>query len=163
PASLRLCAMRPIRVQTTLAGRRQPGPPPPDPASARSTASGAGSRTRTPAPPPPGPGDVRGGPPPPPPPRRGASLSPSAAWARGRFLAAGSVWALEGWDTFQALAIAVPLPADDERAARLEVRYADGMAEGLGRLALALRTVADAQGCKAVELWLPNLLILHDA
>jgi ribosomal protein S18 acetylase RimI-like enzyme len=85
------------------------------------------------------------------------------------YLTAGNVWALEDWGTLQALAIAVAQNAEDGDGAGgaeprdLEVRYADGAADGLGRLALALRGIAGEQGCGGVALWLPNLLILHDA
>jgi ribosomal protein S18 acetylase RimI-like enzyme len=83
------------------------------------------------------------------------------------YLAAGNVWALEDWGTLQALAVAVAQDAEGdagpEPRQQLEVRYADGAADGLGRLALALRGIAGEQGCVRVELWLPNLLILHDA
>ncbi|HKB46591.1 MAG TPA: hypothetical protein VKC57_02775, partial [Ktedonobacterales bacterium] len=82
-------------------------------------------------------------------------------------LAAANVWALEDWGTLQALAVAVAQDAEGdagpEPRQQLEVRYADGAADGLGRLALALRGIAGEQGCVRVELWLPNLLILHDA
>lgn len=79
------------------------------------------------------------------------------------YLSAGSVLALEEWDSLQALAIAVPLQPGDDGSSILEVRYIDGMADGLGRLALALRVEAGERSCSTVELWLPTLLILHDA
>jgi ribosomal protein S18 acetylase RimI-like enzyme len=84
-----------------------------------------------------------------------------------QYLSAGVVWTLQEWDTLQALAIAMPPSADDESddegRALLRVRYTDGAADGLGQLALALRGVAAEHALTAVDLWLPNLLILHDA
>jgi ribosomal protein S18 acetylase RimI-like enzyme len=83
------------------------------------------------------------------------------------YLAADNVWALEDWGTLQALAVAVAQNAEGNEGPapgqQLTVRYADGAAVGLGRLALALRASAGEQGYTRVELWLPNLLILHDA
>ena len=43
------------------------------------------------------------------------------------------------------------------------MRYADGTADSLGRLCLALRSIAADLDCAKVELWLPSLLILRDA
>lgn len=49
------------------------------------------------------------------------------------------------------------------RGKSLDVRYADGSADGLSRLCLALREVAGQRGLGRVRLWLPELLILADA
>lgn len=78
-------------------------------------------------------------------------------------LSEGAVWTLEEWGALQALAVAHPRPAEDDEPAHLAVVYADGMADGLGRLALALREIAGERGCAEVDLWLPDLLILRDA
>lgn len=79
------------------------------------------------------------------------------------YLAAGQVRTFEEWGTIQALAIRVARPRDSGRPPALEVRYMDGQADGIGRLALALRAEAANERCERVELWLPDLLILHDA
>lgn len=76
-------------------------------------------------------------------------------------LAAGSLVTLEEWGTIQALAILPPMPPVDR--AVMPVRYIDGLADGIGRLALALRAHVHARNYAAVTLWLPTLLILHDA
>lgn len=78
-------------------------------------------------------------------------------------LVAGAVWTLEERGTLQALAVAYPRPAEYGELAHLAVVYADGMADGLGRLALALREIAGERGCAEADLWLPDLLILRDA
>lgn len=78
-------------------------------------------------------------------------------------LAAGAVWTLEAWGVLQALAVAHSRLAEDDEPARLAVVYADGMADALGPLALALREIAGERACHAVDLWLPDLLILRDA
>ena len=80
-------------------------------------------------------------------------------------LAAGEVWLLEEWGAIAALAIAAPAADGDEAETPIfEIRYLDGSAEGIGRLALALRAVAASWRESArVEVWLPNLLILRDA
>jgi ribosomal protein S18 acetylase RimI-like enzyme len=78
-------------------------------------------------------------------------------------LAAGHVRLLEEWGTIQALAVVVPVPEEGDQAPYLEVRYLDGAAGGIGRLALALRAEAREQGLAQVKLWLPDLLILQDA
>lgn len=79
------------------------------------------------------------------------------------YLAAGQVRLIEEWDTIQALAIAAASAPDADAPATLAVRYIDGLADSIGRLGLALRAEATAQHCARVELWLPDLLILHDA
>jgi ribosomal protein S18 acetylase RimI-like enzyme len=79
------------------------------------------------------------------------------------YLASGQVVTLEGWDTILALAILHDAPARTGEVATLQVRYVDGQAESIGRLARALRGVAAARGLARVDLWLPDLLILHDA
>jgi hypothetical protein len=80
-------------------------------------------------------------------------------------LAARQVVWLEAWETIQALAIVLRTRwAHAEDAPQLLVaRYVDGMADGIGRLALALRRHARELNCAGVWLWLPDLLILHDA
>ncbi len=78
-------------------------------------------------------------------------------------LATGAVWVLEEWGGLQALAIAHARPAEDDEPAHFAVIYADGMADRLGRLALALRETSGERGCAMVDLWLPDLLILRDA
>lgn len=79
------------------------------------------------------------------------------------YLATGAVWLLEEWGSIQGLAItrATGRPPADERT--LSVRYADGSAEGISRLMRALAARASAQDCQRIEVWLPDLLILHDA
>lgn len=88
--------------------------------------------------------------------------------ALSQALAAGEVLMVEEWGTIQALALLPPAntlasalaPLADET---LQVRYIDGLADGLGRLALGLRAYAGARGYSSVAFWLPTLLILHDA
>jgi hypothetical protein len=79
------------------------------------------------------------------------------------YLAAGEVLTLEEWDTIQALAIVRDQPDGPGEPGRLEVRYLDGMADGVGRLALALRALAAERGLATIQLFLPDLLILRDA
>lgn len=79
------------------------------------------------------------------------------------YLTAGQVRLFEEWGTIAALAIPVASKSETGETPTLEVRYIDGLADAIGRVALALRTEAAAEHCKRVELWLPNLLILHDA
>lgn len=79
------------------------------------------------------------------------------------YLAAGQVRLIEEWDAILALAIPAPSEADPNETPTLAVRYIDGLADAIGRLALALRAEAATQGRERVELWLPDLLILHDA
>ncbi|MGH2485681.1 MAG: GNAT family N-acetyltransferase [Ktedonobacterales bacterium] len=79
------------------------------------------------------------------------------------YLAAGDVWLLEEWDTIQALAVAVTGEPRHDGRRRLDVRYIDGLSEAIGRLALALRQHAREREIVAVQLWLPDLLILVDA
>lgn len=78
-------------------------------------------------------------------------------------LAAGRVWLLEEWEAIQALAIPADVPAREDEPSRLHVRYIDGAADGIGRLALVLREEAGLRGHATVDLWLPDLLILRDA
>jgi ribosomal protein S18 acetylase RimI-like enzyme len=80
-------------------------------------------------------------------------------------LAARQVTLLDAWQSIQALAVVAP-----ERWAHAEdvppllvARYIDGQADGIGRLALALRQRAAELDCAGVRLWLPDLLILRDA
>lgn len=78
-------------------------------------------------------------------------------------LAAGEVHTLEAWDAIQALAI-VHANTHNERGPRLTVQYLDGAAEGIGRLALALRQFAAREGLAEVRAVLPDeVLILRDA
>ncbi|MGE5335327.1 MAG: N-acetyltransferase family protein [Nitrososphaerota archaeon] len=79
------------------------------------------------------------------------------------YLATGQVRLIEEWDTIQALAIAAASEEDAGEPPTLAVRYIDGLADSIGRLGLALRAEAAAQNRARVELWLPDLLILHDA
>lgn len=79
------------------------------------------------------------------------------------YLAAGEVTLIEAWGTIAALAVARVRTPEGDRPPTLEVRYLDGAAEGIGRLALALRRLAGARGLAGVSLWLPDLLILRDA
>lgn len=79
------------------------------------------------------------------------------------YLDAGQVYLLEEWDTIQSLAIAVPQPASNDVSAHLEVRYLDGAADWISRLALVLREIAIEEESSRVTLWLPDLLILQDA
>jgi ribosomal protein S18 acetylase RimI-like enzyme len=76
-------------------------------------------------------------------------------------LAAGRVWTLEEWESVAALAIVEPDNADNTPI--LSVWYADGSADALGRMGVALRALARAESLPRVELWLPDLLILRDA
>lgn len=79
------------------------------------------------------------------------------------YLAAGDVLLLEEWGTILALAILRETPAEDGEPGQLLVRYLDGQADSIGRLALVLRDMAAERGLGVVQLWLPDLLILHDA
>jgi ribosomal protein S18 acetylase RimI-like enzyme len=82
------------------------------------------------------------------------------------YLAAGEVSLLEAWGGIQALAVVAeePLASLGRSASRaFVVRYLDGLADGIGRLAFALRWRAAEFGYVGVRLWLPDLLILHDA
>ncbi len=81
------------------------------------------------------------------------------------YLADGAVWLLEEWETIQAIAIVRDAAGDEEdpETGTLQVRYIDGAAGGIGALALALREIAAPRHLSQVELWLPDLLILHDA
>lgn len=80
-----------------------------------------------------------------------------------RYLAEERVLLLEEWGTIVALAILRDVPARDAQPSRLEATYVDGLSDAIGRLALVLREVAAERGHGRVGLWLPNLLILHDA
>lgn len=79
------------------------------------------------------------------------------------YLAAGQVYLLEEWGTIQSCAIAVPQPAEDGGSAHLEVRYLDGAADWISRLALVVREIAAEEESSRATLWLPDLLILQDA
>lgn len=79
------------------------------------------------------------------------------------YLAAGQARLIEEWGAIQALAIAVPTAPDWDRTPTIAVRYIDGLADAIGRLALSLRAEAAATGYARVDLWLPDLLILRDA
>jgi ribosomal protein S18 acetylase RimI-like enzyme len=79
------------------------------------------------------------------------------------YLAAGQVRLIEEWETITALAIPVVGEIVEGETGTLVVRYVDGQADAIGRMALALRVEAATSECKRVEIWLPNLLILHDA
>ena len=78
-------------------------------------------------------------------------------------LTAGHVFMLEEWDTILALAIVQDSPGTAGEPPSLDVSYIDGLSDAIGRLALVLREVAQERGLSGVTLWLPNLLILHDA
>ncbi|MGZ3665157.1 MAG: N-acetyltransferase family protein [Ktedonobacterales bacterium] len=79
------------------------------------------------------------------------------------YLDAGQVYLLEEWDTIQSLAVAVPRPRQYDAPATLEVRYLDGAADWISRLALVLREIAAEDESSRMALWLPDLLILRDA
>jgi hypothetical protein len=79
-----------------------------------------------------------------------------------RRLAAGEVWVLEAWETIQALAIVLAEP-QAATGPRLAVQYLDGTPEGVGRLALALRSEAAKEGLAAVRVRLADSLMLRDA
>ena len=79
------------------------------------------------------------------------------------YLERHEVLLLEEWETILALAVSREIPADGDEPPRLDIRYADGQADGLGRLALVLRKLAAQRGLARVDLWLPDLLILRDA
>lgn len=78
-------------------------------------------------------------------------------------LAAGRVLLLEEWDTILALAVTQAMSGTAGEASSLDARYIDGLSDGIGRLALALRDEARERGLSQVTLWLPDLLILRDA
>ena len=67
------------------------------------------------------------------------------------YLAAGQVRLIEEWDAIQALAIPVPTAPEWESTPTLAVRYIDGLADAIGRLALSLRAEAAAAGYARVE------------
>jgi ribosomal protein S18 acetylase RimI-like enzyme len=77
-------------------------------------------------------------------------------------LAAGDVHVLEAWGVIQGLAI-VEARRESRRGPQLVAQYVDGAAEGISRLALALRGAAAEAGLTRVTLTIPDLLILHDA
>ncbi|HKW21658.1 MAG TPA: GNAT family N-acetyltransferase [Ktedonobacterales bacterium] len=79
------------------------------------------------------------------------------------YLAAGQVRLIEEWGAIQALAVAVPTAPEWDRTPTLAVRYMDGLADAIGRLALSLRAEAAATAYARIEMWLPDLLILRDA
>jgi ribosomal protein S18 acetylase RimI-like enzyme len=79
------------------------------------------------------------------------------------YLAAGQVRLIEEWGAIQALAILGASTSDERETPTLDVHYIDGLANGIGRLALSLRAEAATEHCERVELWLPDLLILRDA
>jgi ribosomal protein S18 acetylase RimI-like enzyme len=72
------------------------------------------------------------------------------------------VWLLEEWGNIQALAIAAPRQANDQRTI-FSTQYIDGTAEGVGRLMLYLRAHAMEQGFAIIDVRSPDLLILFDA
>ena len=78
------------------------------------------------------------------------------------YLAAHQIWLLREWGTIQALAIAVAATGEENEPV-LQVRYLDGNADALGRMGVVLRQHAVERGFARVTLWLPDLLILHDA
>ncbi|HLJ79922.1 MAG TPA: GNAT family N-acetyltransferase [Ktedonobacterales bacterium] len=78
-------------------------------------------------------------------------------------MAAGRVYVLEEWDTILALAVVQDFLGSAGEPSSLDVRYIDGLSESIGRLAFVLREVAQERGLSGVTLWLPDLLILHDA
>jgi ribosomal protein S18 acetylase RimI-like enzyme len=81
-----------------------------------------------------------------------------------RYLAEGRVVTVEAYEMIQALAIAVPEELEvAEQPTLLMVRYCDGLADGIGRLAQALRREAAERSLGGVRLWLPDQLILRDA
>lgn len=72
------------------------------------------------------------------------------------------VWLIEGWGEIQSLMLAGPQrgsPTSDH----FTIRYLDGTAEGISRLALHLRAVALERGFALIEARPPDLLIIHDA
>ncbi|HKT40229.1 MAG TPA: GNAT family N-acetyltransferase [Ktedonobacterales bacterium] len=83
------------------------------------------------------------------------------------YLAAGQVRLIEEWGAIQALAVVMSRASGPEPGWRetttLNVRYMDGLADSIGRMALSLRAEAATAQCERVELWLPDLLILRDA
>jgi hypothetical protein len=79
------------------------------------------------------------------------------------YLAGGQVRLIEEWGAIQALAIPVPTAPEWDSTPTLAVRYMDGLADTIGRLALSLRAEAASGEYARVELWLPDLLILRDA
>jgi N-acetylglutamate synthase-like GNAT family acetyltransferase len=80
------------------------------------------------------------------------------------FLATGEVWTLEDHGTVQSLVIAGPHTPNSHET-RLVLRYLDGAAQGIGQLALHLRTHAASEGdhYALVEARPIDLLIVHDA
>lgn len=87
------------------------------------------------------------------------SLTPQLLQER---LEAGGVRVLEEWGMIQGLAVFSRRLAA-RLGPRLGVQYIDGMAEGIGRLALALREEAARAALTRITLPIPDLLILHDA
>lgn len=79
------------------------------------------------------------------------------------YLDAGQVYLLEEWEMIQSCAVVVPMPTEDSVPAHVEVRYLDGAADWISRLALVLREIAAEEESSRVSLWLPDLLILQDA
>jgi ribosomal protein S18 acetylase RimI-like enzyme len=78
-------------------------------------------------------------------------------------MTSGRVLMLEDWDTILALAVIQDFPGTVGERSSLDIRYIDGFSDAIGRLALVLREVAQDHGLARVTLWLPDLLILHDA
>jgi ribosomal protein S18 acetylase RimI-like enzyme len=77
-------------------------------------------------------------------------------------LEADRVRLLEEWSMIQGMAI-VEHRAVSRRGPTLHVQYIDGTAEGIGRLALALRELAAQVSLDRVVISVPDVLILHDA
>jgi ribosomal protein S18 acetylase RimI-like enzyme len=77
-------------------------------------------------------------------------------------LTANAVRVLEAWGTIQGMAI-ITRRAESRRGPTLLVEYIDGMAEGIGRLALALREEAVHANLQRVVVSVPDVLILRDA
>ncbi len=76
-------------------------------------------------------------------------------------LAAGEVWTVTEWEELQSLAI---ITTRQHRGATvLTIEYLDGMPQGVGHLALALRTHAAGHGWPLVEAFPADMLIYIDA
>jgi ribosomal protein S18 acetylase RimI-like enzyme len=77
-------------------------------------------------------------------------------------LEADAVRVLEAWGTVQGMAV-LERRQETRHGPTLRVQYLDGTAEGIGRLALALREEAARASLDRVVVRIPDLLILHDA